>query len=241
MFASHGRVVVAPGLTRNLRAAWDARQFVVENTEVASGPSLTPEIRLRLFTPNCPFWHARPDTWPFPDPYWAIYWPGGQALARYLLNNPEVSKDKKVLDLGCGCGASAIAASLSGAFHVTANDIDPVAALATQLNCELNGLEPIPCVTKDIIGCESEKWDLILLGDMFYEEDLADRLHNWLRECIRTHDTKVLIGDPGRAHFESHSIRELLLELARFTLPKAVAEENYGLTCSTVYQYKADT
>ncbi len=44
---------------------------------------------------------------------------------RYLLNNPEVSGGRKVLDLGCGCGASAIAAKLTGASHVVANDIDP--------------------------------------------------------------------------------------------------------------------
>ena len=43
---------------------------------------------------------------------------------RYLLNNPEVSRGKKVLDLGSGCGASAIAAKLCSASHVVANDID---------------------------------------------------------------------------------------------------------------------
>ena len=33
-------------------------------------------------------------------------------------------RGKTVLDLGSGCGASAIAAKLSGAAHVVANDID---------------------------------------------------------------------------------------------------------------------
>lgn len=60
----------------------DIKRFVMENTEIVSDKTLTPEIRLNLFTPNCQFWHARPDTWPFSDPYWAIYWPGGQALSR---------------------------------------------------------------------------------------------------------------------------------------------------------------
>lgn len=46
-------------------------------------------------------------------------------LCRYLLDNPEVCHGKTVLDLGSGCGASAIAAKLCGAAHVVANDIDP--------------------------------------------------------------------------------------------------------------------
>ncbi|XP_071756421.1 electron transfer flavoprotein beta subunit lysine methyltransferase [Centroberyx gerrardi] len=155
----------------------------------------------------------------------------------YLLNNPAVCEGKTVLDLGSGCGASAIAAKLCGAAHVVANDIDSVAAIATHMNCELNGLEPLVCVTDNMIGSEPEGFDLILLGDMFYEETLADRLHSWLDRCIQTHGTQVLIGDPGRAQFEGHGIRRLLRQLAQFELPESVREENYGLTCSTVWRY----
>ena len=61
----------------------DIGRFIVENTEIVGEDTLTPEIRLRLLTPNCRFWHANPELWPLPEPYWAIYWPGGQALARY--------------------------------------------------------------------------------------------------------------------------------------------------------------
>ncbi|XP_076159443.1 electron transfer flavoprotein beta subunit lysine methyltransferase isoform X1 [Alosa pseudoharengus] len=218
----------------------DINQFVMENTEIVSDNTLTPEIRLSLFTPKCRFWQARPDTWPFSDPYWAIYWPGGQALSRYLLDNPEVSRGKKVLDLGSGCGASAIAAKMCSAAHVVANDIDTVAAVAIQLNCEFNNLEPIPCVTDNLIGSEPEHWDLILLGDMFYDEDLADSLHTWLQMCIKVHNTQVYIGDPGRAEFENHRIKNFIKLLAQYTLPESVREENYGLTSSTVWLYKPD-
>ncbi|KAJ7998022.1 hypothetical protein DPEC_G00218230 [Dallia pectoralis] len=215
----------------------DIKDFIKENTEVVNKHNLTPEIRLRLFTPNCRFWHARPELWPFTDPFWAIYWPGGQALTRYLLSNPGVSKGKRVLDLGCGCGASTIAAKFCGAARVVANDIDPVAGIATQLNCELNGLDPVLCETENTIGSEPEGYDLILLGDMFYEEALADSLHNWLDRCINTHGTQVLIGDPGRASFEGHGIRRFLRQEARFELPEAVREENYGLSFTTVWRY----
>ncbi|XP_070227405.1 electron transfer flavoprotein beta subunit lysine methyltransferase isoform X3 [Bos mutus] len=101
------------------------KAFLEENTEVTSNGSLTPEIRLRLLTPRCKFWWERADLWPLRDPYWAIYWPGGQALSRYLLDNPDLVRGKSVLDIGSGCGATAIAAKMSGALRILANDIDP--------------------------------------------------------------------------------------------------------------------
>ncbi|XP_061679379.1 electron transfer flavoprotein beta subunit lysine methyltransferase [Syngnathoides biaculeatus] len=213
------------------------RRFISENTEIVRDKNLTPEIKLRLFTPNCRFWFERPELWPFDDPYWAIYWPGGQALSRYLLDNPGICFGKSVLDLGSGCGASAIAAKLCGANRVVANDIDSVAMLATCMNSELNGLESPVCVTDNLIGSDPGKFDLILLGDMFYDEALSCNLHTWLEHCIKTHNSQVLIGDPGRAQFEEHGIQRVLQKLAQFKLPKPVREENYGLTCSSVWYY----
>ncbi|XP_057691987.1 electron transfer flavoprotein beta subunit lysine methyltransferase [Corythoichthys intestinalis] len=213
------------------------RKFISDNTEIVGDNHLTPEIKLRLFTPNCRFWFERPELWPFDDPYWAIYWPGGQALSRYLLNNPGVCSGKSVLDLGSGCGATAIAAKLCGADRVVANDIDSVATLATCMNFQLNGLDPPVCVTRDLICSDPGDFDLILLGDMFYDEALSCQLHSWLERCIKTRKSKVLIGDPGRARFEEHRIRKLLRELDKFDLPGPVREENYGLSCSTVWQF----
>ncbi|XP_060891045.1 electron transfer flavoprotein beta subunit lysine methyltransferase-like [Labrus mixtus] len=219
------------------RCVSHSRRFIGENTEVVGEQSLTPELRLRLFTPSCRFWTERPELWPYEDPYWAIYWPGGQALSRFLLDHPAVCRGQTVLDLGSGCGASAIAAILCGAAHVVANDIDPVAAVATHMNSELNGLQPPVCLTHNIIGSPPAAFDLILLGDMFYDQSLATSLHSWLNRCMETHGTKVLIGDPGRAQFEEHAIRRLLRPLAQFELPDSVREENYGLSCSGVWSY----
>lgn len=213
------------------------RRFIRENTEISGQQSLTPELRLRLFTPSCSFWTQRAELWPYEDPYWAIYWPGGQALSRFLLDNPAVCRGQKVLDLGSGCGASAIAATLCGAARVVANDIDSLAAVATHMNSELNGVPPPVCLTNNMIGSPPAAFDLILLGDMFYDESLATSLHAWLDRCMKTHGTKVLIGDPGRAQFEEHGIRRLLRPLAQFELPESVREENYGLSCSGVWSY----
>ncbi|XP_078510058.1 electron transfer flavoprotein beta subunit lysine methyltransferase [Lissotriton helveticus] len=215
----------------------EVKAFIEENTEI-SKEHLTPEIRLRLLTPRCPFWHGRPDSWPFADPYWAIYWPGGQALSRYLLDNPHVVRNGSVLDIGSGCGATAIAACMSGASHVLANDIDPVAAAAIALNCELNKVKPVPMVTTNITGSDPENWNVVVLGDMFYDEHLADDLHYWLRQCIHRYKTKVLIGDPGRPQFVSHKIQRQLHRLVEYPLPECTKQENYGLTSTSVWTYQ---
>ncbi|XP_030399386.1 electron transfer flavoprotein beta subunit lysine methyltransferase [Gopherus evgoodei] len=216
----------------------EMRAFLEENTEISNSGHLTPEIRLRLLTPRCRFWQERADLWPYGDPFWAIYWPGGQALSRYILDNPDAVRMGSVLDLGSGCGATAIAAVMSGASQVQANDIDPIAGMAMVLNCELNNVNPFPVLTKNIIDTELDNWDLIVLGDMFYDEQLANRLHHWLRKCIRTHGTKVLIGDPGRPQFLGHCIHSQLHKVVEYSLPESTRQENNGLTSSIVWSYQ---
>ncbi|NP_001090037.1 electron transfer flavoprotein beta subunit lysine methyltransferase [Xenopus laevis] len=213
------------------------RSFILQHTEATSDP-LTPEIRLRLLTPRCDFWRQKPELWPYGDPYWAIYWPGGQALSRFLLDNPQIVRGGRVLDLGCGCGAAAIAAWMGGASYVLANDIDPVAGEAFRLNCELNNMKPLDFQAENLIGRETGPWSLIVLGDMFYDAELADLLCDWLRRSIRSHGTKVLIGDPGRAQFSSHPVLRHLQPLAQYSLSDSTKEENYGLTDSTVWSFE---
>ncbi|XP_065744186.1 electron transfer flavoprotein beta subunit lysine methyltransferase [Phocoena phocoena] len=216
----------------------EMKAFLEENTEVTSRGSLTPEIQLRLLTPRCKFWWERADLWPHSDPYWAVYWPGGQALSRYLLDNPDVVRGKSVLDIGSGCGATAIAAKMSGALRILANDIDPIAGMAITLNCELNQLNPFPILTKNMLDLEQDKWDLVVLGDMFYDEDLADSLHRWLKNCFWVYRTRVLIGDPGRPQFSGHSIQHQLHKVAEYSLPEPTRQENNGLTTSTVWEFQ---
>ncbi|KAG8512288.1 Electron transfer flavoprotein beta subunit lysine methyltransferase [Galemys pyrenaicus] len=225
---------------RNARSFLDpeTKAFLEENTEVTNSGSLTPEIHLRLLTPTCRFWWERAELWPHSDPYWAIYWPGGQALSRYILDHPDVVRGKSVLDLGSGCGATAIAAKMRGASRILANDIDPRTAIA--LNCELNQLSPFPILTKNILDLEQEKWDLIVLGDMFYDEDLADHLHQWLKNCFWAYGTRVLIGDPGRPQFSGHRIQHQVHRLVEYSLPELTRQQNNGLTTSTVWDFSPD-
>ena len=48
-------------------------------------------------------------------PYWALLWPSGMALAEALLASPEIARQGRTLELGCGLGVTAVAALHVGA------------------------------------------------------------------------------------------------------------------------------
>jgi predicted nicotinamide N-methyase len=73
-------------------------------------------------------------------PYWAFCWGSGQALARYVLDRPELVRGRVVADFGAGCGVAAIAALKAGARSAIAVDIDPNALEACRRNALLNGV-----------------------------------------------------------------------------------------------------
>lgn len=186
----------------------DLRQFIRQNTELLP-PPLVPEIRLHLATEVVPLWHKTEEELEaegIPPPYWAFAWAGGQALARYLLDNPYDVAGRSVLDFGCGSGLVAIAAAKAGAAQVLANDIDAFALAATQLNAEANGIALNVCSEQLIESATG--WDVILLGDMCYERPLAERLLAWLTERVCC-GSGVLLGDPGRSYFPKAGIRKL--------------------------------
>jgi predicted nicotinamide N-methyase len=184
--------------------------FVRSNTALAA-PPLVPEIALHLATEVTPLWEATETELQrlgLPPPYWAFAWPGGQALARYILDHPDLIAGRRVLDFGAGSGLVAIAAAKAGA-HAIAAEIDPFAAAAIRLNAARNGVE-VEIETADVIGAPCG-WDAILAGDMCYERPLAERLGAWLRQV----PALVLLGDPGRSYFSA----EGLDRLARYTVP----------------------
>jgi hypothetical protein len=58
------------------------KNYIIENTKIVYD-HLTPEIRLHLITPECQLYHeTNTDNLPFSDPFWSIYWPGGQGVSR---------------------------------------------------------------------------------------------------------------------------------------------------------------
>jgi predicted nicotinamide N-methyase len=182
--------------------------FVRENTALIA-PPLIPEVRLHLASEVVPLWRKTEEELEkegVPPPYWAFAWAGGQALARYVLDHPEVVRGKSVLDFGSGSGLVAIAAAKAGAAHVLAADIDAFAAAAIQLNAEANGAS-VAITQEDLIGHAGD-WATILVGDMCYERPLAERLLIWLEERVRA-GAMVLLGDPGRNYFPASGVEKL--------------------------------
>ena len=193
----------------------DPALFVQHNTAIVA-PPLVPEIRLHLATEVTPIWQASEESLArgaVPPPFWAFAWAGGQALARYLLDNPEVVAGREVLDFGAGSGLVAIAAAKAGAARVTAAEIDPFAAAAIAINAALNGVA-IEVVNTDFSDGDKRFWKLVTAGDICYEQPMAERAMRWLRRLAGRGST-VLLGDPGRAHLPAAG----LCELARYVVP----------------------
>jgi predicted nicotinamide N-methyase len=190
-----------------MRKTMTPENFIRTNTE-AIPPPLVPEIRLHLATEIMPLWRKSEEeleAMGVPPPYWAFAWAGGQALARYILDNPDTVRGKSVLDFGAGSGLVGIAAAKAGAHAVLCADIDRYAEAAIRLNAETNAVT-ITTTTEDMIGREDDR-DVILVGDMCYERPLAERLLTWLREC----KADTLLGDPGRSYFPKTGVERLAL------------------------------
>lgn len=162
-------------------------------------PFLCPELRLKLLPPDAPSWHAT-DPAALDMPYWAFAWPGGQALARFLLEHPEHVRGRRVLDFGSGCALEGIAAAKGGAAHVLCADIDPLAARFALENAALNDVT-LEVTTEDLLARpvldELGQNGVILVGDTCYAPELAARLLPWLH-MQKARGAEVLIGDPLR-------------------------------------------
>ncbi|HZC26286.1 MAG TPA: 50S ribosomal protein L11 methyltransferase, partial [Actinopolymorphaceae bacterium] len=199
-----------------------ATRFVQDHTRLCPVPGV-PEIRLHLATEAISLWEetetafAQVDS---PPPFWAFAWPGGQVLARLLLDRPELVKGRRVLDLGSGSGLVAVAAAKAGAAHVVASDVEPLSPAAIALNAAANAVE-IADVVGDILddpvgraadhhtaGLPTTAYDVVLVGDLCYERPLAARVLGYLRR-VRSHGADVLVGDPGRAYLPRAELRAL--------------------------------
>ncbi|MBI1252419.1 MAG: methyltransferase [Alphaproteobacteria bacterium] len=154
-----------------------------------------------------------------PPPFWAFAWAGGQALARYVLDHPETVSGKAVADVASGSGLVAIAAMRAGAQSARAYDVDPFARDAAILNAALNAVE-IDARCEDPIG-QDAVGDVILVGDLFYDRDIAVRLLDWLHAQAAAGKT-VLIGDPGRSYLPKSSLRLI----AEYQVPVSRALED---------------
>ncbi len=208
------------------------RDFIAQNTRLQAPPHV-PELRLHLADEITPIWKLTEEALAeigLPPPFWAFAWAGGQALARYLIDNPDVVAGRRVIDFASGSGMVAIAAMRVGAADVLAADIDVFCEAAVALNAEVNG---VVCgfTGEDLLDGPAPAWaEVILAGDICYEKPLAERVLAWLGEA-RARGASVLIGDPGRSYFP----RTGLTRLAEYQVPTTRELEDMAVKKTAVW------
>lgn len=213
-----------PGLDDTLR-------FIRERTAPSPVP-LAPELSLYQATELTPLWHATARElhgWD-DSPYWAFPWAGGQALARHVLDHPELVRGLGVVDFATGSGLVAMAAARAGAAKVLAVDVDPFCRAAVLLNAGLNGVE-IPFRAADPIGEPLPGVDVLLAGDVFYERALAARALGWFH-ALAASGVHVLAGDAARLYAPAEGVREL----AAYQVPTTVEIEDAAVRGARVLE-----
>jgi predicted nicotinamide N-methyase len=213
----------------------DRKAFIRANTRLKAVPHV-PEISLHVADAAVPIWQKTEeelDRMGLPPPYWAFAWAGGQALARHILDHPAIVAGRRVLDLASGSGLVAIAAARAGAAPVIAADIDAFTEAAIALNAEANDVY-VEIVVQDLldhVASPAPRYDVILVGDLFYERDTAARALGFL-DRHRTTGARVLIGDPGRTYLP----KERLTRLAEYSVPVTRELEDLEIKRTSVWE-----
>lgn len=209
----------------------DPAAFVRTNTRLQPVPH-APEISLWLADEITPIWRLTEEElgeMGLPPPFWAFAWAGGQALARWLLDNPQAVAGKRVLDLAAGSGLVGIAAAKAGAAEVLCADIDPFCGAAVAANAEANGVA-ITFTSADLLESSPPPFDVICAGDVCYEKPMTDRVLAWLQDARRRGD-RVLIGDPGRIYFPKSG----LTFMAEYRVPTTRELEDQEIKRASVW------
>jgi predicted nicotinamide N-methyase len=212
----------------------DRKAFIRANTRLKPVPHV-PEIVLHVADEAVPIWEKTEEELErigLPPPYWAFAWAGGQALARHVLDNPHIVAGKRVLDLAAGSGLVAVAAAKAGAAPVIAADIDAFTEPAIALNAEANDVY-IEIIVQDLLdhaASATPRYDVILVGDLFYERDTATRALAFL-DRHATSGARVLVGDPGRTYLP----KDRLTRLAEYSVPVTRELEDLEIKRTTVW------
>lgn len=211
----------------------DRAAFIRGNTRLLH-PPMAPHLTLHLADEAVELWQKTEEDlgeMGLPPPFWAFAWAGGQALAAYLVEHPEIVTGKRVLDFASGSGLVAIAAAKAGAASVEACEIDDFAICAIGLNAAVNAVTVMP-LSGDLVGTD-DAWDVVLAGDVSYQRDMAETVTDWL-ETLAARGATVLIGDPGRTYLA----KDRLEQLAEYAVPVTRALEDSEIKRSGVYRFR---
>lgn len=207
------------------------RAFILENTRVQATPH-APELVLHLADEITPIWTLTEEALEelgLAPPFWAFAWAGGQALARYILDNPQIVAGKTVVDFATGSGLVAIAAMKAGAKSVLANDIDSFCEAAVSLNAEINSVS-LAFTDRNLLESPPPAAEVLLAGDICYEKPMADAVMAWLAQG-RAAGATVLIGDPGRTYFP----KDGLVKLAEYQVQTTRELEDFAVKRTCVW------
>ncbi|GAA0551920.1 methyltransferase [Paractinoplanes ferrugineus] len=203
-------------------------EFIRSNTSPAPVP-FVPEVTLFQADEPIALWEKTEELGvEQPPPFWAFAWAGGQALARHLLDHPDLISGRSVLDLATGSGLVAVAAALAGGKPVVANDIDPYSLAAAAANAQANGVT-VDTVEADVLDTVPAE-QVVLAGDVFYSREMAVRVLPFLRRAA-SHGALVLVGDPGRAY-----LPEGLIKRASYDIPVLESLESVKIRSTAVWQ-----
>lgn len=212
----------------------DRRAFIRDNTRLQAPPH-APELVLHLADEITPIWRLTEEALEeigLPPPFWAFAWAGGQAVARYVLDNPEIVAGRRVVDFASGSGMVAIAAMKAGAASALAADIDIFCEAAVTLNAAANGVA-VDFTDADLLDDPAPAdAEVILAGDICYEKPLAGRVIAWLTAAKAAGKT-VLIGDPGRTYFPKTG----LVLLAEYQVPTTRELEDMEVKRTRVWTF----
>jgi predicted nicotinamide N-methyase len=167
-----------------------------------------------------------------PPPFWAFAWAGGQGLARYVQEHPGVVAGRDVLDLASGSGLVGIVAALAGAASVRSVDTSPVAAAAARLNARANGVA-VAAEVADILDGDAGGAQVVLVGDAFYSQAMAERVLRFLRRAARA-GAEIVVGDPDRAFLP----RRLFDRLAGYDVPTRTVLEGVAVRHTTIWRLR---
>ncbi len=238
------------------------KKEILNVTEVVKIETLN-NIQLNLITPKTKMYYATerdlPSHWES-LPWWSILWPGGYSLTKFLLNNKSLFENKNILDFACGCGISSIAAKQVGAKNIIANDIDPNALVATELNWYLNNKnnydnntnhnQLIQLNGNNLIGDEdlslfnnNMQPDTIIAGDIFYDDSIAKLVLPWFQKLKKKFGTDIDIyfGDPDRwclKKLDANEREKLFTKIETVVFDGYYRKEHNGISESYVYKIK---
>ncbi|MDH6137600.1 putative nicotinamide N-methyase [Kitasatospora sp. MAA4] len=227
-----------PNQTRTLlpgTTAMSDAAFVRESTRPTPVP-FVPEVCLSMADDAIALWETTEEARGeigLPPPFWAFAWAGGVAVARYVLDHPELVEGRTVLDVAAGSGLVGIAAALRGAKSVRAAEIDAYAVAAIGINAQANGVR-VDAAVEDLLDGDGGPAEVVLAGDVFYERAMAGRFLPFL-ERAQARGALVVVGDPGRAYLP----RERFTALAAYEVPVVADLEDTALKATTVWQLTA--